>query len=101
MNKRVFGVAVLAAVVAMLAGPAAFAAPEARDNAIAVLEAGLRPGEMPHEQFASTVRAVLGMLYVQSGEIEKARQQSSLMYRTTPEPPEFQMLRSALAAGAP
>jgi spermidine synthase len=80
---------------AWAAHPEAFATPEPRRQAIAALEAGLRPGEMPAERFCARARAVLGLLWVQEGNLAKAREQARLMYRFTPQPAEQEMLLEA------
>jgi tetratricopeptide (TPR) repeat protein len=81
---------------AYLAQPEQFATSEQRRLAIAAIEAGLRPGEMPAERFAARARAALGLLYVQEGDLAQARRQASLMHRITPQPEEQRMLLEAL-----
>ncbi len=81
---------------AYLSQPEQFAVSEQRRRAIATIEAGLRPGEMPAERFAARARAALGLLYVEEGDLAKARQQAMLMHRITPEPEEQKMLLEAV-----
>jgi spermidine synthase len=76
--------------------PRQFASSAIRQQAIAVLEAGLRPEGMPAERFVAPVRAVCGVLYAEEGQTGKARQQFEAMHRITPEPPEQAALRTAL-----
>ncbi|MHC5033432.1 MAG: fused MFS/spermidine synthase [Planctomycetota bacterium] len=76
--------------------PGMFPSADARRQTIGVLEAGLRHEEIPHERFVATGRAVLGLLYAETGRIAKAREQARAMYRTVPEPPEQAMLRAAV-----
>jgi spermidine synthase len=81
---------------AVISDPAAFSEAPARRKAVEALEAGLRPGEMAAERFAARGRAVLGLLYLQEGDLESAREQARLMYRFSPEPIEQLMLRQAV-----
>jgi len=67
-----------------------------RQHAISVIEAGLRPGEMPAERFAARARAALGLLYVEEGNLEQAREQARLLHRITPVPEEQRMLLEAV-----
>jgi tetratricopeptide (TPR) repeat protein len=79
-----------------LGQPDQFQTPAQRQRAIAVIEAGLRPGEMPAERFAARARAALGLLYVEEGNQEKAREQARLLYRITPVPEEQRVLLKAV-----
>jgi hypothetical protein len=81
---------------AYLSQPEQFATSEQRRRAIATIEAGLRPGGMPAERFAARARAALGLLYVEEGDLAKARQQATIMHRITPEPEEQKMLLEAV-----
>jgi len=81
---------------AWIAQPEQFSTPQPRRRAIAALEEGLRPAEMPAERFAARARAVLGLLYLEEGEPEKAREQARLMHRFTPQPEEQIMLLQSL-----
>ena len=72
------------------------ATPEAKREVIAILEAALRPGEIPAERFAARIRATLGLLYARGGDLEKAREQARLMYRLSPEPVEQTFLLEAV-----
>ncbi len=70
--------------------------PAQRQHAITVIEAGLHPGEMPAERFAARARTALGLLYVEEGNLEKAREQARLLYRITPVPEEQRTLLEAV-----
>lgn len=76
--------------------PELFTTAAQRRQAIAVIADGLKPGEMPAERFCARARAALGMLYVEEGQLAKARQQARLMYRITPQPEEQRLLLEAV-----
>lgn len=84
-----------------LVRPESFASRQARQRAIAVIQAGLGPGEMPAERFAGRARAALGLLYVEEGDLAKAREQARLMHRFSPLPNEQAMLLEAVGERPP
>jgi len=82
---------------ACVASPEAFAAPEARREAMDALEAALEPEEMPAERFVTSIRVVLALLHLQAGELDEAQAQARALYRFTPPSFESVMLDYAMA----